>query len=846
MPPGGKQATRSIRTLLVGGDSEDLDATKAALEKADGKNSVATMLLARDTIKSLRFGEYDCVVLCCHISKPGAEELAKTVGGMRRMPFIIYTTAADSDSILSAFKMGVTDYIIDECRPSSVKALAERTRQAVEVWRDSIRDAMILRILNAVNEAKTPTESVKAVLVILKSLTDAEALAIRLRNRGDYPYYAAIGFSDEHILHESSLIVKGSKTTVLDCMCGHVIQGRSDPKRPFFTAAGSFWTGSSSQLARELGDEAPRLLCRANCLSEGYESMTHIPLKNGDDIIGLLQVNDHRKDVVNPRLVSFLEELAAGISLALLKADTERTLRDTEDLFRALLENSNDPISISVDNVIVYANKRRAELAGYSDPAKLIGRSTDEFAESEDSTKLRQMAQDRAMGKNVPPRYEFRMKAPGGGTRYIEASHTPIVFRGQNAGINILHDITEARRYQEKISALHSHAAVLASADNLKLIVKTTLDACQRVLGFKLLTFFLLDADTLTPLGSRGMNPPKNPLRMNGKGITVKAAREKRTILLNDIRSDPDYIKGSVSTKAELAVPVLVADETLALINIEGTHIDAFTEMDRVLLETLASHVASAMYRLRHMEEDARAQAERTRELLESANRVTGMVRHDMRGPLQTIRSASFLLNADPSKAEMLTQTIDQSVDYASKILDDLRSNTTPIELQRALVNLKDIVEERIRAANVGEDIKVKAVFETEFIVATVDPDRIRRVLDNLIKNAVEAMPGGGTLTVKARRTSTSAVVEVRDTGTGIPPEVMVNLFKPFYSGKKGGTGLGLAFSKQAVEAHGGTISVSTKVGKGTAFRVTLPLTPPKDNTPPKKQRLGEPRSRAP
>lgn len=842
MPQVGGPNTRAIKALLVGEDSGNMQSVKTALEGLDSNLHVDIASPPGKTAKTLSLGDYDCVVACCQITARGVEVLVNVSKGLHGTPVIVYSCDGEGESILKAFNMGVADYIFDEGSDSNAM-LAVRVRRASETWRDSMRDAATLHILNEVNKAKTPVESVEAVLNYLKGLTKAEALAIRLRSKGDYPYLATAGFPRSHVALESSLL-KPNEATVLDCMCGHVIQGRTEPGRHFYTASGSFWTGSSTQLVQELGNEAPKLLCRANCLKEGYESLALIPLRDGDEVIGLLQINDKRKDFITIRLVSFFEELASGISLALMKADTERALRGSEELFRTLLENTNDPISISVDNVIVYANKKRAEMSGYSDPAKLIGRRREEFAEDEDAERIREIARRHSGGVESPIRYEFKMKTRGGGTLYIEASYTPIIFHGQNAAINILRDVTESRRYQEKIVALHGHAAALASADTLKQIVKTTLDACQRALGFKLIAFLVSEKDALAPIGSRGMK--SRDLPMSGEGITVKAARERQSILINNLLGDPGFVKGTSNSLSELTTPVIVGDEVLAVINVEDTHADAFTDMDRVLLETLASHVATAMFRLRHLEEDSKVQAARTRDLLESANRVTAMVRHDLRGPLQTIKSASFLINADPSKAEMLTQTIDQSVDYAAKILDDLKSNTTPVKLQQTLVNLKDIVEDRVNSLNAGDDVRVRMSFETEFLAATVDPERIRRVLDNLLRNAVEAMPGGGRLTVNVKKRGDSAVIEVRDTGVGIPPDVMANLFTPFYSNKKGGTGLGLAFSKQAIEAHGGQIQVRTKVGKGTTFRITLPLTSQKNEAPTGLGKIPKPKSRAP
>ncbi len=102
-----------------------------------------------------------------------------------------------------------------------------------------------------------------------------------------------------------------------------------------------------------------------------------------------------------------------------------------------------------------------------------------------------------------------------------------------------------------------------------------------------------------------------------------------------------------------------------------------------------------------------------------------------------------------------------------------------------------------------------------------VEPMKVNRVLDNLLRDAGEAMPGGGRLTVAAERVAGEVVLEVADTGPGIPEELMENLFRPFLTTKPGGLGLGLPYCKKAVEAHGGSISVYSTPGKGATFYFT-------------------------
>jgi two-component system sensor histidine kinase HydH len=107
---------------------------------------------------------------------------------------------------------------------------------------------------------------------------------------------------------------------------------------------------------------------------------------------------------------------------------------------------------------------------------------------------------------------------------------------------------------------------------------------------------------------------------------------------------------------------------------------------------------------------------------------------------------------------------------------------------------------------------------------AVVHRSTFCRALLNLVKNALDAMPHGGTLTIRGQRTATHVQMQVQDTGSGIPPEQLATIFEPLYTTKPGGTGLGLYIVQQIVTAHGGQVTVESGVGQGTTCTVTLPL----------------------
>jgi signal transduction histidine kinase len=102
-----------------------------------------------------------------------------------------------------------------------------------------------------------------------------------------------------------------------------------------------------------------------------------------------------------------------------------------------------------------------------------------------------------------------------------------------------------------------------------------------------------------------------------------------------------------------------------------------------------------------------------------------------------------------------------------------------------------------------------------------LDPEKIKQVLLNLVRNGIEAMPGGGTLTLATRVSEDAVIIQVTDTGVGIEPGL--DIFKFFTTTKRGGTGLGLPIARRIVEAHGGTLTCESSIGRGTTFSVTLP-----------------------
>jgi signal transduction histidine kinase len=219
------------------------------------------------------------------------------------------------------------------------------------------------------------------------------------------------------------------------------------------------------------------------------------------------------------------------------------------------------------------------------------------------------------------------------------------------------------------------------------------------------------------------------------------------------------------------------------------------------------------------------------RDRLSTLGKFSSLILHDIRNPLSILRSMAemIVLNSKESgkverNAKRIITEADRLNQIASELLDysrgEIRLNMSIVNLESFFNKLLEAVEEKLQA----RDIKV--ITEIKFSHPIImDEQRMFRVFYNLTDNARKAMPRGGTFTIRAFKADQTLKVEVSDTGVGMDPSVQRKIFDPFFSySDEGGTGLGMSIVKSVIEAHNGTLFVTSKLNGGTTFRVTLPL----------------------
>ncbi|MCW4049592.1 MAG: GAF domain-containing sensor histidine kinase [Candidatus Bathyarchaeota archaeon] len=395
----------------------------------------------------------------------------------------------------------------------------------------------------------------------------------------------------------------------------------------------------------------------------------------------------------------------------------------------------------------------------------------------------------------------------------------------------ISRDITEMKICENQIRALHLHATSLAKAVSIREIAEISSNILK-VLGFKNGSLGIVEEDQLIHqhfLVESNGTPIVMPL--DGPGITVRAINVGETLNIGNVCKCPHFVKDTDTHSepiiSELAIPIKINNKPMAVLNVVSSELDAFKNTDVQRLETLVEHIESAVERIltmrSHLKQIEEIETEKTSELLKGADRISSMVRHDLRGPLSTIKKAAHLMESSPETTDEMISTIFNSVDYAMSILEDLKQLTKPRQLNKTFTDPRKLITSILDTTLIPDDIKVISEYDNiqPFLM---DEIKLRRAIDNLIRNAVEAMPDGGKLKLRLLRDGDNTKFEVSDTGYGMSEEVKNNLFTPFFTTKTTGTGLGLASCKQSIEAHGGTIEYESSPGCGTKFTVSLPI----------------------
>jgi PAS domain S-box-containing protein len=468
--------------------------------------------------------------------------------------------------------------------------------------------------------------------------------------------------------------------------------------------------------------------------------------------------------------------------------------------------NLAKPLPDGSDLMGIYMSKSSASVLGV-EPEELLGESGAVlWASRVNPDDLREYrAKIPLLWKNGYQRFEYRFLHKDGSIRWIHEEDK--VVRDQEGQVkNVIGyfvDITDQKRLEEELRAARDRLEYVIASNPAVLVLEKPLPDLSNTYS----TFvsesatFVLGFEPKNFLGEAGAEfwktriPPDDMARYLAEMPSLWKDRH-HAFEFRFLHSDGAYRWIREEMK-------LTHDAEGRILDVVGVCIDV-TERKKL--------------------EEKLAKAERLAAIGETA----AMVGHDLRNPLQGIAGASYNIRRnlrdepDPSTKEMLT-VIDNSVEYANGIVTSLLEYSREMQIQRAPTTAKSMINHALAGVELPKNITIEdATTDTPEILA--DEQKLRRVFTNLIVNAIEAMPEGGKLLISSINTQRDVSILVRDTGNGIPGEALQKLWTPLYTTKAKGMGLGLAICKRIMEAHGGSISVDSIVGKGTTFTLTLPI----------------------
>ena len=730
-------------------------------------------------------------------------------------------------------------------------------RKQAELYQEMGRE-----VLQLLNEPGTSQEALARVLAALKTRTGFDAVGIRLQAGDDFPYFVHEGFPQGFLETENTLIARAKDggtcrnpdgTICLECTCGLVLSGKTDPANPLFTPGGSCWTNDSFPLLKIPVSEDPRLHPRNVCIHHGYASVALIPIRNSERIIGLLQFNDRRKGRFDLPKVELFESIAAHIGSALMRKRAEEATQASEARFRAVTASATDAIisANSAGNIVSW-NRGAERIFGYTEseicgqPLSLLIPSRYQDGHRAGMARMQAGGARHVIGKTVEVAgrhqdgHEFPLELSLGEWQVAEGRFFTATIR----------DITTRKRAEEKLRELS-----VAVEQNPASIVITDPAGTIEYVNPK---FLAVTGYTLEEV--LGQNPrvlksgETSPEAYRELWRTITAGKEWRgefhnqkkngelfweSVTISPIRDSADRITHYVAVKEDISARKQ-AEAERGLMEVQLRQAQKLESIGQLAagiaheINTPTQYIGDNTRFLQDAFKDITKVLDHYDRLLQAARQQ--QVTPELIAATTTAAAAADIAYLTEEVPKSIEQTL-QGVARVAKIVRAMKDFSHPGAVEKVPTDLNHAIESTVTVAH----NEWKYVADLDLVLAphlprvSCLPGEINQVILNLVINAAHAIGdvvGDGSHRKGRIRVSTSqqgewAEIRVQDSGTGIPESARARIFEPFFTTKAvgKGTGQGLAIAHLVVvKQHGGTIEFETELGQGTTFIVRLPL----------------------
>jgi signal transduction histidine kinase len=394
---------------------------------------------------------------------------------------------------------------------------------------------------------------------------------------------------------------------------------------------------------------------------------------------------------------------------------------------------------------------------------------------------------------------------------------------------------------RKELAAFHTAVMAGVAAEDLETALQSMVRTVAADLDLETLSIAIIEDGVLRPMAVHGLSPDIKQMRLQrGEGITGQAWARGEPLLVEDVTTDRHYVLTDPTIRSELAVPLRVGGEIIGILDVESRRPGALTPASLDLLSRLADQVALVVNNASALSRQRQTVA-RLRELDEMKSDFVAITSHELRTPLtsivgfvETLRRKFDRLSAEQIE-EFLSVISNQSRKLA-RLVEDLlvvsRIEAGSLSITPQDVDLDSFVAEVLTSFDSDVVARVHVEVNVDGRVL-LDPNRVDQVLRNLIQNALKFSPPSSRVDVEARRVGRDLELVVRDRGIGIASHEVEQIFDRFHQAgdaltrEQEGAGLGLYITRRLVAAMGGTIEVSSELGRGSEFRVTLPQDSP-------------------
>jgi signal transduction histidine kinase len=393
---------------------------------------------------------------------------------------------------------------------------------------------------------------------------------------------------------------------------------------------------------------------------------------------------------------------------------------------------------------------------------------------------------------------------------------------------------------------LAEFSKAMVSILDLQSLSERTVETITRTMGVEKASFFLTDEEKggYNLYESKNIKMTTSTQRLSKDDLLPHYLQKKGEIIIREEllkkanTSELDNVIHKMSLlEAEVSIPLIWKGQLIGIINLSHKfNKDIYSHEDIELLNTLANQAAIAIENARLYEDLKRSKSYMRRaDRLASLGTLTAGLAHEIRNPLVSIKTFTQLLPQRLEDEEFRNHFLNIAVgevDRISSLVTELLDFARPSDPKLELEDINSILDGMILLVSTESKKKLIQLvknYNKELPPINIDKEQIKQVFLNILLNAIEATPENGTVTVKTRHFVKPGgrpylQIEFTDTGSGIPSEKLEEIFNPFFTTKRTGSGLGLSISHQIVQDHQGYIEVESELGKGASFFINLPL----------------------